>query len=66
MSDDEDNESEKDQSPEEEGEEEALGRSFIADTPDEDPRFETTGTNTSDGDEEGSDGSEKSSSNSDT
>lgn len=66
MSDNEDNESEKDQSSEEKGEEEALGRSFIADTPDEDPRFETTGTNTADSDEDSSDGSEESSSDSGT
>lgn len=44
--------SEKDQ---EDGEEAALGRSFIADTPDEDPRFEATSTDTSDGNEDDSD-----------
>ncbi|WP_135829414.1 MULTISPECIES: hypothetical protein [Halobacteriales] len=50
MGDDENDISEQDQNQQDEGEEEALGRSFIADTPDEDPRLEATGTNTSDGD----------------
>ncbi|ELZ76292.1 hypothetical protein C454_18384 [Haloferax gibbonsii ATCC 33959] len=62
MSDDKDDESEEGQNPGEEAEEEALGRSFIADTPDEDPRFETTGTNTADEGGDSSDESEESSS----
>lgn len=65
MSEDEGDHSEKDQVPKKEGEEEALGRSYIADTPDEDPRFEATGVNTAKSDEDGSDGSEDSNGESD-
>lgn len=65
MSEDTEDGSEEDQNLGEETEEEALGRSFIADTPDEDPRFETTGTNAADEDGDSSDESEESTSESD-
>lgn len=65
MSEDKGDDTEKDKNPREEGEEEALGRSFVADTPDEDPRYEATGTNTPKGDGDDGDGSEDSNSGSD-
>jgi len=65
MSNNEDDGPEKDQDPEEDAEEEALERSFVANTPDEDPRFETTGTNAADEDGESSGESEESASESD-
>jgi len=65
MSNDEDDNSEKDQDPGDDAEEEALERSFIADTPDEDPRFETTDTNAADEDGESDGESEESTSDSD-
>lgn len=60
MSDDDGDGSEKDKNQQEKGEKEALGRSFIADTPDEDPRFETADMNTTEGEGGDSDGGEDS------
>lgn len=39
-------------------EEEALGRSYVADTPDEDPRLEATGVSTTENGREDRDGEE--------
>ncbi|QKY19709.1 hypothetical protein B4589_004685 [Halolamina sp. CBA1230] len=58
--DDEENDTKESENMQEEGEEESLSRSFVAETPDEDPRFETAGTDTSDhGSENTSDGSDE-------
>lgn len=65
MSNDEDDKSEKDEDSGEDAEEEALERSFIADTPDEDPRLDTTDTNATEKDGESNGENEESASEND-
>jgi len=65
MSNGEDDKSEKDEDSGEDAEKEALERSVIADTPDEDPRLETTDTNATEEDGENNGKNEESASEND-